>query len=135
MRRPALRVLVLLLTVVALAAAVPAIARQSTLHKQAQAKQQLAELRSRMEALAREQAQTAARRDSANAELARQANALADADAMVPWVLLTAMSASSASVVADRIPTAARPCLTAKSPKSAVVTRKSSPDTALPSIP
>ncbi|MGN2253921.1 murein hydrolase activator EnvC family protein [Frateuria sp. GZRe12] len=79
MRRPALRALVLLLTVVALAAVVPAMARQSSLHKQAQAKQQLAELRSRMEALAREQAQTAARRDSANAELARQADALADA--------------------------------------------------------
>ncbi|WP_425600804.1 murein hydrolase activator EnvC family protein [Frateuria edaphi] len=79
MRRPAPRALALLLTVVALAAAVPAMAQQSSLHKQAQAKQQLAELRSRMEALAREQAQTAARRDSANAELARQANALADA--------------------------------------------------------
>ncbi|UGB39865.1 peptidoglycan DD-metalloendopeptidase family protein [Frateuria soli] len=57
----------------------PAVAQDPSLHKQAQAKQQLAELRSKMEALAREQARTAARRDSANAELARQANALAQA--------------------------------------------------------
>jgi septal ring factor EnvC (AmiA/AmiB activator) len=63
---------------VALLAAVPATAQDSA-RRQAQAKQQLAELRSKMEALAREQAQTAARRDSASAELARQANALADA--------------------------------------------------------
>lgn len=79
MRRPTLRVLVRLLTFVALAAALPATAQESSLHKQAQARQQLAELRSKMEALAREQARTAARRDNANAELARQADALADA--------------------------------------------------------
>src|SRR5690242_18838694 len=79
MRRPTLRVLVRLLALVALVAALPALAQESSLHKQAQARQQLAELRSKMEALAREQAQTAARRDSANAELARQAHALADA--------------------------------------------------------
>ncbi|KZC17419.1 peptidase M23 [Rhodanobacter sp. FW510-R12] len=47
--------------------------------EQVEAKQKLAELRHRMEALAKEQADTAARRDSANAELARQANALAGA--------------------------------------------------------
>lgn len=77
MRRPTLRALLLIF--IALAATVPAIAQDASLHKQAQAKQQLAELRSKMEALAREQAQTAARRDSANAELARQASALAEA--------------------------------------------------------
>lgn len=79
MRRPSLRVLVRLLALVALTAAVPAGAQDVSRHKQAEARQQLAELRSKMEALAREQAQTAARRDSANAELARQADALADA--------------------------------------------------------
>ncbi|MHB1057025.1 MAG: murein hydrolase activator EnvC family protein [Rhodanobacter sp.] len=47
--------------------------------EQAEAKQKLAELRHKMEALAKEQADTAARRDSANAELAKQANALAGA--------------------------------------------------------
>ncbi|WP_242451759.1 peptidoglycan DD-metalloendopeptidase family protein [Rhodanobacter sp. T12-5] len=47
--------------------------------EQADAKQRLADLRSKMEALAKEQAETAARRDSANAELAKQANALASA--------------------------------------------------------
>ena len=47
--------------------------------EQAAAKQKLAELQQKMEALAREQADTAARRDSVNAELAKQANALAGA--------------------------------------------------------
>lgn len=47
--------------------------------EQVEAKQKLAELQHRMEALAKEQADTAVRRDSANAELARQANALAGA--------------------------------------------------------
>ncbi len=47
--------------------------------EQADAKQRLADLRSKMEALAKQQAETAARRDSANAELAKQANALASA--------------------------------------------------------
>jgi septal ring factor EnvC (AmiA/AmiB activator) len=78
MRRPSLRALVRLLALVALVAAMPAAAQDSA-RQQAQARQQLAELRSKMEALAREQAQTAARRDSANAELARQASALAAA--------------------------------------------------------
>lgn len=78
MRRPSLRALVRLLALVALASAMPTVAQDSS-RQQAQARQQLAELRSKMEALAREQAQTAAHRDSANAELARQANALAEA--------------------------------------------------------
>ena len=78
MRRLPLRALVRLLALVALASAMPTVAQDSS-RQQAQARQQLAELRSRMEALAREQAQTAAHRDSANAELARQANALAEA--------------------------------------------------------
>jgi Membrane-bound metallopeptidase len=47
--------------------------------EQAEAKQKLADLRSKMEALAKQQADTAERRDSVNAELARQANALAAA--------------------------------------------------------
>jgi Membrane-bound metallopeptidase len=47
--------------------------------EQAEAKQKLADLRSKMEALAKQQADTAERRDSVNAELARQANALAGA--------------------------------------------------------
>jgi murein hydrolase activator len=47
--------------------------------EQAEAKQKLADLRGKMEALAKQQADTAERRDSANAELARQANALAGA--------------------------------------------------------
>lgn len=47
--------------------------------EQAEARKKLADLRSRMEALAKQQADTAAHRDSINAELARQANALASA--------------------------------------------------------
>jgi len=47
--------------------------------EQAEAKQKLADLRGKMEALAKQQADTAARRDSVNAELAKQANALAGA--------------------------------------------------------
>lgn len=47
--------------------------------EQAEAKQKLAELRHKMEALAKEQADTATRRDHANAELAKQADALASA--------------------------------------------------------
>jgi septal ring factor EnvC (AmiA/AmiB activator) len=62
-------------------AAPPALARQdgTSQNEQAAAKQQLADLRSKMEALAKQQADTAARRDSVNAELATQANALASA--------------------------------------------------------
>ena len=59
----------------------PAQARQDVASKseQAEARQKLADLRGKMEALAKQQADTAARRDSVNAVLARQANALADA--------------------------------------------------------
>jgi len=62
-------------------AAPPALARQdgTSQNEQAAAKQQLADLRSKMEALAKQQADTAARRDSVNAELDTQANALASA--------------------------------------------------------
>lgn len=51
----------------------------SSRSEQTEAKHKLADLRSKMQALAKEQAATAAKRDSANAELARQANALASA--------------------------------------------------------
>ena len=51
----------------------------ATRAEQAAAKQKLSDLRRKMEALAAEQADTAARRDSVNAELAKQANALAAA--------------------------------------------------------
>ena len=47
--------------------------------EQTQAREKLADLRTRMQALAKEQAETAVKRDSANAELARQASALASA--------------------------------------------------------
>lgn len=59
----------------------PALARQDgkSRTEQAEAKQKLADLRSKMEALAKQQADTAERRDSVNAELAKQANALAGA--------------------------------------------------------
>src|SRR3546814_1818519 len=59
----------------------PAVARQEgkSRSEQTETKQKLADLRGKMQALAKEQADTAARRDSANAELAKQANALASA--------------------------------------------------------
>ena len=47
--------------------------------EQANAKQKLADIQAKMNALAKQQADTAARRDSANAELAKQAAALATA--------------------------------------------------------
>ncbi|RUL70393.1 murein hydrolase activator EnvC family protein [Dyella choica] len=47
--------------------------------EQAQAKQQLTDLRARMQALAKEQADTAAKRDSVNASLAKQSDAVAGA--------------------------------------------------------
>ncbi|MFA6229909.1 MAG: peptidoglycan DD-metalloendopeptidase family protein [Rhodanobacter sp.] len=70
------------LLVIALACCLPiapamAVQDGKSLAEQTQAKRKLADLHSKMEALARQQADTAARRDSANAELARQANALA----------------------------------------------------------
>ena len=48
-------------------------------NEQADAKQKLADIQAKMNALAKQQADTAARRDSANAELAKQAAALATA--------------------------------------------------------
>lgn len=47
--------------------------------EQAQAKQQLSDLRAKMQALAKEQADTAARRDSVNAQLSKQSDAVAAA--------------------------------------------------------
>jgi len=47
--------------------------------EQAEAQKKLSDIRSKMEALAKEQAETAAKRDSATAELAKQANAVAAA--------------------------------------------------------
>ncbi|OOG60326.1 peptidoglycan DD-metalloendopeptidase family protein [Rhodanobacter sp. C03] len=69
----------LLFTVSVAVTAPPALARQDSQSQaeQAAAKQKLADLRNKMEALAKQQADTAERRDSANAELAKQANALA----------------------------------------------------------
>ena len=63
------------------ALAAPATAQQDNKShtEQAAAEQKLADVRSKMAALAKEQADTAARRDSVNAQLAQQANALADA--------------------------------------------------------
>ena len=66
----------------ALAIAVqPAWALQDSKTKaeQAEAQKKLSDVRSKMEALAKEQAETAAKRDSATAELAKQANAVASA--------------------------------------------------------
>jgi septal ring factor EnvC (AmiA/AmiB activator) len=63
----------------ALAAAPAPAAQENARNQQAQAQQKLSEVRSRMEALAKQQADTAARRDSANAALARQANAVSAA--------------------------------------------------------
>ena len=62
-------------------AAAPIHAAQDTKTQaeQADARQKLADLRSKMEALAKEQAETAARRDSVNATLAKQADAVASA--------------------------------------------------------
>nr|WP_266170422.1 peptidoglycan DD-metalloendopeptidase family protein [Dyella subtropica] len=58
----------------------PAMAQDAkTKAEQAEAQKKLADVRSKMEALAKEQAETAAKRDSANAELAKQANAVAGA--------------------------------------------------------
>lgn len=54
-------------------------AQDKTRAEQAEAQKKLSDVRSRMEALAKEQAETAAKRDSATAELAKQANAVAAA--------------------------------------------------------
>jgi septal ring factor EnvC (AmiA/AmiB activator) len=79
------RSLLAMIAITLCATAVPVRARQTapTSVEQAAARQKLADLRSKMEALAREQAATASKRDSANAELARRANALAKAAAEV----------------------------------------------------
>jgi septal ring factor EnvC (AmiA/AmiB activator) len=71
----------ILATLLSCTAIMSAQARQDGASKseQAEAKQKLADLRGKMEALAKQQADTSARRDSVNAELARQANALAGA--------------------------------------------------------
>lgn len=61
-------------------AAVPALAQDArTKVERAEAQKKLADVRSKMEALAKEQAETAAKRDSASAELSKQANAVAGA--------------------------------------------------------
>lgn len=60
-------------------ATMPAFAQEKTKAEQAEAQKKLADVRSKMEALAKEQAETAAKRDSANAELAKRANAVAGA--------------------------------------------------------
>ncbi|MFC4763693.1 murein hydrolase activator EnvC family protein [Dyella koreensis] len=61
-------------------AAMPAMAQDAkTKAEQAEAQKKLADVRSKMEALAKEQAETAAKRDSASAELSKQANAVAGA--------------------------------------------------------
>jgi septal ring factor EnvC (AmiA/AmiB activator) len=75
------RRLLAMLAIILCAMALPAQARPpaATSVEQAAAKQKLADLRSKMEALAKQQAETASKRDSANAELARRANALAKA--------------------------------------------------------
>ncbi|MEP6898206.1 MAG: peptidoglycan DD-metalloendopeptidase family protein [Rhodanobacter sp.] len=79
--RPLLPVLLLAGTLGWLLSLAPVQARQDgrSRAEQADARQKLADLRGKMEALARQQAETAERRDGANAELARQANALASA--------------------------------------------------------
>ncbi len=61
--------------------AMPAWALQEgkTKTEQAEAQKKLSDVRSKMEALSKEQAETAAKRDSATAELAKQANAVAGA--------------------------------------------------------
>jgi len=66
---------------VLLLAAQPAWAVQDnkTKAEQAEAQKKLSDVRSKMEALAKEQAETAAKRDSATAQLAKQANAVAGA--------------------------------------------------------
>lgn len=65
--------------VAALLGAMPAFAAagQQTSTEQAAARKKLADVRNKMEALAKQQAQTAERRDQLNTELARQATALA----------------------------------------------------------
>ena len=77
-RRPRGLIGAVLLALAALSAA-PAFAQDKAKAEQADAQKRLADVRSKMEALAKEQADTAAKRDAANAELAKRANALASA--------------------------------------------------------
>ncbi|MEO9078052.1 MAG: peptidoglycan DD-metalloendopeptidase family protein [Rhodanobacter sp.] len=72
-------VLAVVLTCMAAPAAAQAHRDSQSKAEQAQAQQKLTDLRSKMEALAKEQADTAAKRDSANAVLATQARGLATA--------------------------------------------------------
>lgn len=74
---PTLFTAMLLATLLAWSA--PASARQESAQQKAAAQKRLNDVRERMEALAREQAETASKRDSANTELAKRAKALADA--------------------------------------------------------
>lgn len=67
----------LAVTVIALPAW--AVQDSKTKAEQADAEKKLSDVRSKMDALAKEQAETAAKRDSATAELAKQANAVAGA--------------------------------------------------------
>jgi len=76
-------VLVLLASAITLSIGFPATASAAQDSKataeQAQTKQQLADLRAKMQALTKEEADTAARRDSVNAQLAKQSDAVAAA--------------------------------------------------------
>jgi septal ring factor EnvC (AmiA/AmiB activator) len=67
------------LSAACLVAAPTLAAQEKAKAEQADAQKKLADVRSKMEELAKEQAETAAKRDSANAELAKQANAVAGA--------------------------------------------------------
>jgi murein hydrolase activator len=79
--RPLLTPLIACAITVSASAFLPVHAAQDTKTEtqQAQAKQQLTDLRAKMQALTKEQADTAARRDSANATLAKQSDAVANA--------------------------------------------------------
>lgn len=76
--RPSVRGLLALALLTTTAIAVAAPSGQSR-EQQAEAKKKLADVRSKLDALAKQQAETAERRDSVNAELARQATALSGA--------------------------------------------------------
>jgi murein hydrolase activator len=79
--RPFLAPLIASAITLSVAAFVPVQAAQDTkaTAQQAQTQQQLTDLRAKMQALTKEQADTAARRDSANATLAKQSDAVASA--------------------------------------------------------
>jgi murein hydrolase activator len=79
--RPLLAPLIACAIALSATAFIPAQAAQDTKaeSQQAQTKQQLEDLRTKMQALTKEQADTAARRDSANATLAKQSDAVATA--------------------------------------------------------